>query len=145
VTDESHPDTILPKAQGFAKVRGLCDHLFVLLLALGLAIWAQSLVDKRASLDVALAAYLGAALLYVLSTRTVFGERIMELRSSNLPINGAYLRWSLLFAALGFLSFHGNRITSHALIPWGIGVLLCFLALPVGPAKDALPSFGDPR
>ena len=109
----------------------------LLCLALGLAVFAQALTDKRFALGLALAACLAGGLLYALVTHTMTSERVRGEPSPRMHINVSFLVWGLVFSALSFFSFRDNQITLQGLIPWILSVLLCFLALPSGMVKSS--------
>ena len=129
-----------PVTSRLARVAGAVAHhpfwswcarlrLLGLALALATAGYAQSLADARLYTTRALALYLVAALLYVLST----WEKPVPV---NAPTShaGLHVRVQPLLAAavcavLAFLSLHENHFTLHGLLLWIAAMALCFCGL----------------
>jgi 4-amino-4-deoxy-L-arabinose transferase-like glycosyltransferase len=115
--------------------------LAALALALAAAGYAQSLADQRLTPLRALAVYVGAALLYVLSTR----PRPSPALSSAPPqlalcIDWRLLGWALVFAALAFASLGDNRFTLQGVLPWLLAMALSVWALRAQPAPPRTDS-----
>jgi hypothetical protein len=111
---------------------GHWSYLAAGLAALGLAVglWGQRLVDQRAHLPLAAGLLLASVCLSVLATAALRPERAAEPVPASFPILLVYLRWSLVFALLAFMSLKGNRFGAYGLLAWVLAVALAFLALP---------------
>lgn len=105
------------------------------LLGAGLAFYAQMLADQKNNSGLALIVFAVAVGLYTLTAPTIVRERQADTKSPPLGIRSAYLVWACVFAVLAFASLKGNRFTPQGLLPWGLGVFLCFLALPPSKAS----------
>ncbi len=108
-----------------------------MLLSVGLAVVAQRLLDQRRLIGVAIGLYLVAAILFAFAGRSQYIAQDHRPRLSLIRLRGKYLIWALVFGGLSLASFGRNRVTLQAALPWTLGVILCFVALP-GPAADPL-------
>ncbi len=113
------------------------------LLGGGLAFYAQTLADRKGNSGLVLIAFLVAAGLYAFAAPAIARGRQTDAKSPLLEIRPAYLVWACVFAVLAFASLKGNRFTFQGLLPWGLGVLLCFLALPPSKAGRAATAWSS--
>jgi len=137
MTVADRPAPSAPRWAGLSKAR-----LPAIGLALGMAVAAQTLSDKRTLLGLALAAYLLGAILYALAVWPVAREREAAIApAAPLRVNVPHLLWALVFGGLAFAGLGHNRFTFQGLLPWAIGLLLCFSAMPSraeGKARESL-------
>lgn len=103
-------------------------------LSVGLALVAQRLLDQRQLPWAAVSLYLAAVALFAVAARD-FNIVQGEAQASAVPrLHSKYLVWALIFGGLSLASFGHNRVTMQGVLPWALGVALCFAALPGSPA-----------
>ena len=105
-------------------------------LGIGAGLWGQRLVDRRQSLAAAGLLYGIAALSYALSTARHPRERRRVEAGSFPGVHLLYLRWAVVFGVLAFFSFRDNRFGPQGLLTWGLGIVLCFVAVPRHKSSD---------
>ncbi|MBC7237692.1 MAG: glycosyltransferase family 39 protein, partial [Chloroflexi bacterium] len=119
-----------------------------ILLALALAGLAQYRLDERSSLNLAIAAYIGAAVVYALPlgtrafppVRTGHPRPASDCEETAFNLRRASLYWALALSALAMVSLGGNRFTPLGAASWLLAIVHLFWATPITRARASAPA-----